>query len=88
MHLIPSVGTFSEKIKMSRYNTMLTSPLSICCLKMAYSVLQLPGAGDLYSYYVDCENRRLENWEKVIPPFTYNPEVKHSAFYLHHCMCG
>ena len=37
--------------------------------------IQLPGAGDLYSYYVDCETRRLENWEKVIPPFTYNPEV-------------
>lgn len=29
----------------------------------------------MYSYYVDFESRRLELWEKIIPKFTYNPEV-------------
>ena len=37
--------------------------------------IQIPGAADLYSYYVDFDTRRLENWEKTIPSFTYNPEV-------------
>ena len=35
--------------------------------------MQIPGAADLYSYYVDFETRRLENWEKIIPSFTYDP---------------
>ena len=30
----------------------------------------------MYSYYVDFESKRLENWEKIIQPFSYNPEVK------------
>ncbi len=34
---------------------------------------QIPGAADLYSYYVDFETRRLESWEKIVPQFTYDP---------------
>ena len=40
-----------------------------------YLFLQIPGAGDLFSYYVDFESRRFEPWEKIIPSFTYDPEV-------------
>lgn len=47
--------------------------------------LQIPGAADLYSYYVDCETRRLENWEKIIPSFTYNPEVH---VYMYNSVCN
>jgi dynein heavy chain len=37
--------------------------------------VKIPGSGDLYSYYVDFESRRLELWEKIIPKFMYDPEV-------------
>lgn len=36
---------------------------------------QIPGSGDLYSYYVDFDTRRLEPWEKIIPSFKYSTEV-------------
>ena len=29
----------------------------------------------MYSYFVDFETGRLENWDKIIPPFRYDPEV-------------
>ena len=32
----------------------------------------------MYSYYVDFESKRLELWEKIIPSFTYKPEVSPS----------
>ncbi|XP_055873384.1 dynein axonemal heavy chain 6-like isoform X2 [Biomphalaria glabrata] len=35
---------------------------------------KLPSAGDLWSYYVDYEARRMDSWEKIIPNFKYNPE--------------
>ena len=37
--------------------------------------MQLPGSGDLFSYYVDFESRRLEPWEKIIPSFKYSPSI-------------
>ena len=30
-----------------------------------YLFLQIPGAGDLFSYYVDFESRRFEPWKKL-----------------------
>lgn len=36
---------------------------------------QLPGSGDLFSYFVDFDTRRLEPWEKIIPSFKYSPEI-------------
>lgn len=36
---------------------------------------KLPGGGDLFSYYVDVKNRRMELWEKIVPKFVYNKEV-------------
>ncbi|XP_059155726.1 dynein axonemal heavy chain 6-like isoform X2 [Physella acuta] len=35
---------------------------------------KLPPAGDLWSYYVDYEARRMDNWEKIVPSFKYNRE--------------
>ncbi|KAK3733193.1 hypothetical protein QZH41_008554, partial [Actinostola sp. cb2023] len=37
--------------------------------------VRIPGSGDLYSYYVDFDTRRLEPWEKIIPTFKYNPSM-------------
>ena len=37
--------------------------------------MQLPGSGDLFSYFVDFETRRLEPWEKIIPSFKYSSSV-------------
>ena len=36
---------------------------------------QLPPAGDLWSYYVDYEARRMDTWEKIVPSFKFNPET-------------
>ena len=36
---------------------------------------QIPGSGDVFSFYVNFESRRLENWESIIPKFVYNAEV-------------
>ncbi|CAL1541921.1 unnamed protein product [Lymnaea stagnalis] len=35
---------------------------------------KLPSAGDLWSYYVDYEARRMDTWEKIVPSFKYNRE--------------
>ena len=37
--------------------------------------LQLPGSGDLFSYFVDFDTRRLEPWEKIIPSFKYSADI-------------
>ncbi|XP_058967936.2 dynein axonemal heavy chain 6 [Pocillopora verrucosa] len=37
--------------------------------------VKLPGSGDLFSYFVDFDTRRLEPWEKIIPSFKYSPEI-------------
>ncbi|EDO31800.1 predicted protein [Nematostella vectensis] len=37
--------------------------------------VRIPGSGDLYSYYVDFDTRRMEPWEKIIPAFKYSSEV-------------
>ncbi|XP_065178852.1 dynein axonemal heavy chain 6-like [Sycon ciliatum] len=37
--------------------------------------VRMPGGGDIYSYFVDFESRRLESWEKIVPGFTYDPEL-------------
>ncbi|KAJ7381904.1 Dynein heavy chain 6, axonemal [Desmophyllum pertusum] len=37
--------------------------------------VKLPGSGDLFSYFVDFDTRRLEPWEKIIPSFKYNSEI-------------
>ena len=44
-------------------------------LLLTLYILQIPGGADLYSYFVDFETGRLENWEKRIPSFTYDPEI-------------
>lgn len=36
---------------------------------------QLPGSGDLFSYFVDFDTRRLEPWEKIIPSFKYSSDI-------------
>ncbi|KAL7841172.1 hypothetical protein SRHO_G00248630 [Serrasalmus rhombeus] len=36
---------------------------------------KLPSGGDLWSVYMDFENKRLEPWEKIIPYFKYNRET-------------
>ncbi|EDV29711.1 uncharacterized protein TRIADDRAFT_18356 [Trichoplax adhaerens] len=37
--------------------------------------VKLPSSGDLYGYYVDFElTRRLDSWERIIPPFKFKPE--------------
>ncbi|BFZ25685.1 hypothetical protein BsWGS_28724 [Bradybaena similaris] len=35
---------------------------------------KLPVTGDLWSYFVDYEARRMDTWEKIVPSFKYNPE--------------
>lgn len=39
------------------------------------SLLQLPTGGDLWSYYMDMELRRMDSWEKIVPSFRYDKEV-------------
>lgn len=36
---------------------------------------KLPNAGDLWSCYMDFETRRMDLWEKIVPPFKYDKEV-------------
>ncbi|KAI4873222.1 hypothetical protein NFI96_025127 [Prochilodus magdalenae] len=36
---------------------------------------KLPSGGDLWSVYMDFENKRLEPWEKIIPYFKYDRET-------------
>ncbi|XP_051785909.1 dynein axonemal heavy chain 6 [Erpetoichthys calabaricus] len=36
---------------------------------------KLPASGDLWSVYMDFENRRLDSWDKIIPLFKYDKEV-------------
>ena len=56
--------------------TSSVSTMSLLCLTLVFCLVpKLPGGGDLYAYFVNFESRRLENWEKVIPKFKYNPEV-------------
>ena len=61
-------------------NVSLFSWVLNVCDVMSLSV-QLPGAADLFSYYVDFESRRFETWEKIIPSFVYNPEVWEGCVY-------
>lgn len=35
----------------------------------------MPGSGDLFSYFVDFDTRRLEPWEKIIPSFKYSSAI-------------
>ncbi|XP_020606446.1 dynein heavy chain 6, axonemal-like [Orbicella faveolata] len=37
--------------------------------------VKLPGSGDLFSYFVDFDTRRLEPWEKIIPSFKYSSAI-------------
>jgi dynein heavy chain len=37
--------------------------------------VKIPGGGDVFSYYVDYETKRMNPWDKIIPDFVYNPEV-------------
>ena len=34
----------------------------------------MASGGDLFSYYVDVKNRRMDLWEKVVPKFVYDKE--------------
>lgn len=34
---------------------------------------KLSSGGDLFSYFVDVQYRRMDLWEKVVPKFVYNP---------------
>ena len=43
--------------------------------KASQRFLQIPGSGDLFSYFVDFDTRRLEPWEKIIPSFKYSADV-------------
>ncbi|CAH8497721.1 unnamed protein product, partial [Dicrocoelium dendriticum] len=36
---------------------------------------RLPQHGDLWSCYVDSETRRMDSWEKMLSPFTYQKKV-------------
>ncbi|PVD36438.1 hypothetical protein C0Q70_03422 [Pomacea canaliculata] len=36
---------------------------------------KLPTGGDLWSYYMDMELRRMDSWEKIVPSFRYDKEV-------------
>jgi dynein heavy chain len=36
---------------------------------------QLGTGGDLFSYFIDFNHRRMETWEKIIPKFNYNKET-------------
>ncbi|XP_041935143.1 dynein heavy chain 6, axonemal [Alosa sapidissima] len=36
---------------------------------------KLPSSGDLWSVYMDFDNKRLEPWERIIPSFKYNSET-------------
>ncbi|MGH0158032.1 UNVERIFIED_CONTAM: hypothetical protein FKN15_035543 [Acipenser sinensis] len=36
---------------------------------------KLPSSGDLWSVYMDFDNKRLEPWERIIPSFKYNNET-------------
>ena len=77
----PEPADFSLKKSSLNCVVLLCTCILEGVLKFVYHVhayihnMQIPGAADLYSYYVDCETRRLENWEKIIPAFKYNPEV-------------
>ncbi|XP_015770017.1 PREDICTED: dynein heavy chain 6, axonemal-like [Acropora digitifera] len=44
------------------------------CKKMKDET-KLPGSGDLFSYFVDFDTRRLEPWEKIIPSFKYSADI-------------
>ena len=54
---------------------IINQPASLVLSLPLLLTSQIPGGSDLYSYYVDFETRRLESWEKIIPQFSYNPEV-------------
>ncbi|XP_053317654.1 dynein axonemal heavy chain 6 [Spea bombifrons] len=36
---------------------------------------KLPASGDLWSVYMDFDNKRLDPWERIIPSFKYNSSV-------------
>lgn len=36
---------------------------------------KLASGGDLFSYYIDVKNRRMDNWEKIVPKFVYDREA-------------
>ena len=38
-------------------------------------LFQLPAQADLFSYYMDFDVKRFENWERILPSFKYNPEI-------------
>ena len=37
--------------------------------------VKVPGGGDIFSYFVNFETRRMESWEKVIPDFSYDDSI-------------
>ena len=35
----------------------------------------MPHSGDLWSCYMDMENRRMDMWERIVPTFKFNKEL-------------
>uniref|UniRef100_UPI00398F6457 dynein axonemal heavy chain 6 isoform X2 n=1 Tax=Pristiophorus japonicus TaxID=55135 RepID=UPI00398F6457 len=40
-----------------------------------YSEAKIPTSGDLWSYYMDFDNNRLDPWDRIIPSFKYNSKL-------------
>ncbi|XP_072114311.1 dynein axonemal heavy chain 6 isoform X1 [Mobula birostris] len=36
---------------------------------------KLPTSGDLWNYYMDFDNNRLDPWDRIIPSFKYNSQI-------------
>ena len=37
--------------------------------------LQLPNVGDVWSYYMDFDTKRLDSWERIVPAFRFDKET-------------
>uniref|UniRef100_A0A8C9WNZ6 Dynein axonemal heavy chain 6 n=1 Tax=Scleropages formosus TaxID=113540 RepID=A0A8C9WNZ6_SCLFO len=45
------------------------------CVCVCVPCSQLPTSGDLWSMYMDFDQKGLEPWERIIPTFSYNQEM-------------
>ena len=45
------------------------------CTRCLFRVLQLPNVGDVWSYYMDGDTKRLDSWERIVPAFRFDKET-------------
>ncbi|KAG2466381.1 DYH6 protein, partial [Polypterus senegalus] len=64
-----------NQVDISKVTTLCHLLESLLLGKGGPNFSMLPASGDLWSVYMDFENRRLDSWDKIIPLFKYDKEV-------------